>query len=101
MVIAAHDDRYSHRDVVRNNRHVIDRCSIGAKNHEVFNILAWERDSFVNEVIPLDCPIWNAKADYVRLACCDSALHFFDGQSIATPVVLERFLARLRGAPAL
>jgi len=55
----------------------------------------------VNHVVPLGRAIGNAESYYVRLSRGDSAFHFFARQSVAAAVVLERFLARLRLAPAL
>ncbi len=93
VVVAAHHDGDSHRDVVGHDREVVDRRPVRAENDEVLDVLVRERDPLVDHVVPLGRALGDAEANNVWLACSNSAFYLVAGQALAAAIVLECLLA--------
>jgi hypothetical protein len=96
-----HHERDLHRDVIRDDSEIVDRRRIRSEDYEILEVLVRESDALVNEIIPFGGTLGNSKANDERITRVDSSSDLLGGESIASPVVLERFLACLGSATTL
>src|SRR5258708_7397394 len=98
VIVAAHDERDLHRDVVRDHGEIVDRRSIRAKDDEVaFSDVAVRKGDWpVDEIRPARVAVWYAEADGERHAGGAAPRDFVRRQRSTAPVILERFFASER-----
>src|SRR6266542_375464 len=101
VVVAAHHQGYSHRDVVGNDGEIIDRRRVRSQNDEVVEVLVGKGDPLVDKIVPLGGSLGNAEANYVRLARCHAAVDLHRIESVATSIVLEALAPRFCFSPPL
>ena len=95
VIIAAHDERDAHRDVVAHDGEVVDRRAVGAQDDEVLDVLVRKGDLVVHEIGPRRRALGNTEADRERHAVGDATRDFLGREPIATPIVLEAVATRL------
>ena len=93
VVVAPHDDGYSHCDVIGHDGEVVDRRGVGAEDDEVLDVLVRKSDAIVDHVIPFRRTFRHAEADHVWLRG-DATIDLLERKPVTPPVVLERFLSR-------
>ena len=101
VIVAAHNERDAHRDVVGDDRHVVDRRSVRAQDDEVFDVLVRKGDRIVHEIVPRRRPLGNAKAQHVRLAGGNAPRRLLWREAVAPPVVCKRLAPRFRVTASL
>ena len=102
VIVATHDQRDLHVDVIGNDGHVVDRRLVRAQHHKIFDVLVGKRDALVYEVQPLGRSLRHLEPNDERFAARELLRLFLRREIGHATVETERQSPRIGvGAQAL
>ena len=101
VIVATHNERDAHGDVVGHDRHVVDRGAIRPQDDEVIDVLVGEGDRAVDEIVPAVSPSGTRKRTANGTPGRDAPRDLVGASRSQRRSYVKLSLLRLGRAPAL